>query len=126
MSLNWADLYSNSAVFSEGIAAFFAILFSKYLHDKRLFIFTIILIIIFCVELCCGTFTTNYWKPLIYNLLAIFTFLGYSYIFFKKINDVKYKNIIKCCVVVYLLSVLANCSYVNIHDKSHQYSYFIV
>ncbi len=125
MSFNWNDIFTNAAVLSEGIAVFTAIALSRNLPDKRLFVFPIILAIIFSVELGSGLFITNDWKPLTYNLLSIITFSGYSYIFFNHIKDDKYKNIIKICVLVYMISILINCWCANIIHESHQISYIV-
>lgn len=125
MGLDWSYLYANAAVLSEGIAAFCVIVFRKNLPDKGLLIFPLILTLIFTVELGSGIFISEHWKPVVYNLLSIITFSGYSYIFFKHISDEKYKSIVKVLSILYLLSVLTNTWHVSIFDKSHQFSYIV-
>jgi len=125
MSSIWNEINTNAAVLSEGIAAFTALVFWRKLSNKYLYIFPIVLVLIFSVEIGAGIFSESEWKPLIYNLLSIITFSGYSYIFFRHISDNKYKEIIKVCTIGYLISVFANCLCVSIFHDSHQISYIV-
>jgi len=125
MSSIWSEININAAVLSEGIAAFIALVYWRKLSYKYLYVFPIILVLIFLVEFGAGMLISSDWRPLIYNLLSIITFCGYSYIFFRHIPDNKYKEIVKICTIAYLISVVANCFCVSILHDSHQISYIV-
>jgi len=123
MQLLNSSIFPNAVILLEGIAAFLSILYIGEFYKRKLIIFPIILFSIVSVEII-SSFNYPY-KQLVYNLLALLTFGGYSYLFHSQVLGDKYKTIIKSCLILYVIAVFANACSVNILTTSHQFSYVI-